>query len=74
MLFPLFSDSTTAKLFPCLLVPRLCNEDVSLFHCLTDGLFGSAAVKGLQRMLDSVGLALFAVLVVSQGHGDIITL
>lgn len=55
-------------------MPRLCNEDVSLFRCLTDGLFGSAAVKGLQRMLDSVGLALFAVLVGSQGQGDIITL
>lgn len=49
--FHYFSSSTTAKLFPCLLVLRLRNEDVSSFHNLIDGLFGSAAVKGFDGML-----------------------
>lgn len=55
-------------------MPRLCNEDVSFFHCLADGLFGAAVVKGLQRILESVGLTLFAVVRGSQEQDDIITL
>lgn len=43
-------------------------------RCRTDGLFSSAAVRGLQRMLESVGPTLFAVVGGSQGQDDIITL
>lgn len=65
--FHYFQVSTTAKLFPRLLVHRLRNEDVSFFHGFTDGLFGSAAVKGLQRP------TLFAVVRGTQGQDSIIT-